>query len=94
MFNTSIVWQWFGTLLGWVASMTMLPHGWQGTAVNMLVGIVGAFVGGLIFSMIGFGSATIPSTYVNPSSFLIPFMGVAAFLGMMNMHHHAYVHQI
>ena len=44
-----IVWLIVGGLLGWVASMIMGTNDRQGMLLNIVVGIVGAFLGGLIF---------------------------------------------
>ncbi|MGM0564309.1 MAG: GlsB/YeaQ/YmgE family stress response membrane protein [Pseudomonadota bacterium] len=52
-----IVWLVMGGLVGWVASMIMGTDGRQGIILNVVVGVVGAMVGGwLIGPLIGAGS--------------------------------------
>jgi uncharacterized membrane protein YeaQ/YmgE (transglycosylase-associated protein family) len=66
-----IVWIIIGGLLGWVASMIMGTNAQQGTLMNIVVGIIGAFVAGLVLTPL-FGIGTI-----NQSNFSIPAMGVS-----------------
>ncbi len=47
-----IAWIIFGALAGWVASIIMGTNRQQGCLGNIVVGIVGAFLGGLIISLI------------------------------------------
>ena len=44
-----ILWLVVGGLIGWVASMIMRTDAQQGIFLNIVVGIVGAFIGGLLF---------------------------------------------
>ena len=44
-----IIWLVVGGLIGWVASMIMRTDAQQGIFLNIVVGIVGAFIGGLLF---------------------------------------------
>jgi uncharacterized membrane protein YeaQ/YmgE (transglycosylase-associated protein family) len=44
-----ILWLVVGGLIGWVASMIMRTDAQQGIFLNIIVGIVGAFIGGLLF---------------------------------------------
>lgn len=47
-----IAWVIFGALAGWVASMLMGTSARQGCLMNVIVGVVGAFLGGLIIQVL------------------------------------------
>src|SRR3990172_2957090 len=47
-----ISWIVFGALAGWVASMIAGDNARQGWLGNIIVGIIGAFIGGLIFAFL------------------------------------------
>ena len=47
-----ISWLVFGAIAGWVASMVAGTNEDQGWLANIAIGIVGAFVGGLLYSLI------------------------------------------
>ena len=47
-----ISWIVFGALAGWVASMISGDNARQGWLGNIIVGIIGAFIGGLIFGLL------------------------------------------
>ena len=66
-----IVWIILGGVLGWVASMIMGTNAQQGTLMNIVVGIVGAFLAGWILTPL-LGIATI-----NQNNFSIPALGVS-----------------
>lgn len=48
-----LVWIIFGALAGWIASIVAGTNAQQGAFANIAVGIIGAFVGGLLMQMIG-----------------------------------------
>jgi uncharacterized membrane protein YeaQ/YmgE (transglycosylase-associated protein family) len=55
-----ISWIIFGALAGWVASMLMGTNSRQGCLTNIIVGVLGAFLGGLLVEVltnrsVGFG---------------------------------------
>ena len=66
-----IVWIIVGGLIGWVASLIMKTNSRQGLIADIVVGIVGAFVGGLILSPL-FNVSTI-----NEGNFSIPALLVS-----------------
>jgi len=66
-----IIWIVVGALIGWVASIIMKTNSRQGLIADILVGIVGAFVGGYFLSPL-FNVGTI-----NESDFSIPALLVS-----------------
>jgi uncharacterized membrane protein YeaQ/YmgE (transglycosylase-associated protein family) len=66
-----IVWIIAGALIGWVASLIMHTNSRQGLIADIVVGIVGAFVGGFLLSPL-FHVSTI-----NESNFSIPALLVS-----------------
>lgn len=48
-----LVWVIFGALAGWIASMIMKTNANQGMIGDIIMGIVGAFVGGFLMEFIG-----------------------------------------
>jgi uncharacterized membrane protein YeaQ/YmgE (transglycosylase-associated protein family) len=48
-----ILWIAFGALVGWVASIIMRTNEEQGAVANVIVGIVGALLGGAIAKALG-----------------------------------------
>jgi uncharacterized membrane protein YeaQ/YmgE (transglycosylase-associated protein family) len=64
-----ILWLLFGALVGWLASIVMNTNGQQGALLNIVVGIIGAFIGGFIINR-----------EVTPSVFSITSL-LTAFLG-------------
>jgi uncharacterized membrane protein YeaQ/YmgE (transglycosylase-associated protein family) len=53
-----ILWIIFGALVGWVASLIMKTDSQQGAALNIVVGILGAIIGGWLMSFIGESAVT------------------------------------
>ena len=51
-----ITWLVFGALVGWVASIIMKQNSEMGSIANIVVGIVGAGLGGWIASLLGIGT--------------------------------------
>ena len=45
-----IIWIFLGALIGWIASLIMKTDSRQGLIADIVVGIVGAFIGGYILS--------------------------------------------
>lgn len=48
-----LLWIIIGGLAGWIASIVMKTNAQMGLLANIVVGIIGAFIGGLVFSMLG-----------------------------------------
>lgn len=79
------LWLLFGALVGWLASLVMRTDAQQGILLNIVVGIVGALLGGFIFSMLGIGGATINDNVFNLSSLLVSFVGAIILLAIVNL---------
>lgn len=71
-----IVWIVFGALAGWIASIIMKRDAQMGAAANIIVGIIGAFIGG--FLMNTFGAAGV--TGFNVYSLLVAILGAVVLL--------------
>lgn len=48
-----ILWIVFGGIAGWIASVVIKNDSSQGTAMNIIMGIVGAVVGGFLMGLVG-----------------------------------------
>ncbi|HUM70728.1 MAG TPA: GlsB/YeaQ/YmgE family stress response membrane protein [Chloroflexota bacterium] len=48
-----ILWIILGGVAGWIASMIMGRDGQMGAVANIIVGIVGALIGGVLFNLLG-----------------------------------------
>lgn len=53
-----ILWIIFGALAGWIASVIMKTNANQGTVMNIVMGVVGAVVGGFLMDLIGQSGVT------------------------------------
>lgn len=69
----------FGGLVGWVASLIMKTDGQQGIFLNIIVGIVGAVIGGWIMALIGGDTSTGFSVY----GFLVALLGACVLLAIV-----------
>lgn len=78
-----IVWLIMGGLVGWIASMIMGTNGQQGIILNVVVGIVGALIGGwLIGPLLGAGSINDGITIM---SFIVSLIGAVILLGILSL---------
>jgi uncharacterized membrane protein YeaQ/YmgE (transglycosylase-associated protein family) len=78
-----ILWLIVGGLLGWVASMIMGTNDKQGILLNVIVGIVGAFLGGLLLAPL-FGTGTINQGDFSIASLLVSLVGAVVLLAIVN----------
>jgi uncharacterized membrane protein YeaQ/YmgE (transglycosylase-associated protein family) len=75
-----IIWLFVGGIVGWLASLIMRTDAQQGILLNVVVGIVGAFIGGLIFTR-----GTINQVPLDLNSFLVSLVGAVILLGIVNL---------
>ena len=68
-----------GGILGWLASIVMRTDGQQGILLNVVVGIVGALLAGLV---VNGGSIT---GDINMMSLLWSFLGAVVLLAIVNL---------
>ncbi len=79
-----IVWLVVGGLLGWVASLIMRTDGQQGVLLNVVVGIVGAMLGGWFLSpLVGMG--TINQGALSIGALGVSLLGAVILLGIVNL---------
>ena len=71
-----LAWVILGGIAGWLASLVMKTDASQGILLNIVVGIVGAFLGGLAFSLLGGEGVTGFNLY----SLLVALVGSVLFL--------------
>ena len=79
-----IIWLVVGGLIGWVASMIMRTDAQQGVFLNVVVGIVGAMLGGWLLAPM-FGSGTINSNDFSLSGLGLSLLGAIILLAIVNL---------
>lgn len=75
-----ILWLIIGGVIGWLASMIMRTDAQQGIFLNIVVGVIGAFLGGLIFS-----GGSINNAPLTIYSFLVSLLGAVVLLAIVNL---------
>ena len=76
-----ILWIVFGGLVGWIASLIMKTNAQQGIFLNIVVGIVGAVIGGWLMSF--FGESGVGG--FNLYSFLVALLGAIILIGIVKL---------
>jgi uncharacterized membrane protein YeaQ/YmgE (transglycosylase-associated protein family) len=79
-----IIWLIVGGVIGWLASMLMRTNDQQGMLLNVIVGIVGAMLGGWFISPL-VGVATINQNNFSLPALLVSFIGAAILLAIVNL---------
>jgi uncharacterized membrane protein YeaQ/YmgE (transglycosylase-associated protein family) len=79
-----IIWIVVGGILGWLASLVMRTDAQQGILLNVIVGIVGALLGGWLLAPL-FGTGTINQNDFSISSLLVSFLGAIVLLAIVNL---------
>lgn len=79
-----IIWIVVGGILGWLASLVMRTDAQQGMLLNVVVGIIGALLGGWLLAPL-FGTGTINQNDFSISSLLVSFLGAIVLLAIVNL---------
>ena len=80
-----IIWLVIGGIIGWLASIVMRTDAQQGIFLNVIVGIVGAFIGGFILRLIGGGGATMNQSDFSIPSLIAASVGACILLAIVNL---------
>ena len=75
-----------GGIAGWLASLVMGTDASQGIILNIVVGVVGAFIGGMLFNAFGATGATGFNIY----SLLVATIGAVVLLWLVRLFRGAY----
>ena len=79
-----LIWIVVGGILGWLASMLMRTDAEQGPFLNVVVGIIGAGLGGwLIAPLVGAG--TINQGDFSVAGLVVSFLGAVILLAIVNL---------
>jgi uncharacterized membrane protein YeaQ/YmgE (transglycosylase-associated protein family) len=76
-----LAWIVVGAVSGWLASLVMKTNRQQGLLLDIVVGILGAFIGGFLFTQ--FGSAGV--TGFNIWSVFVAFIGAVVLLAAIRL---------
>jgi uncharacterized membrane protein YeaQ/YmgE (transglycosylase-associated protein family) len=79
-----IIWLVVGGVIGWLASLMMKTDGQQGIILNVVVGIVGAMLGGWLLSPL-LGAGTINQNNFSFPALVVSFLGAAILLAIVNL---------
>lgn len=77
-----IIWLIVGAIIGWLAGMVMGDR--ESTVLNIVIGIVGAFIGGLVVPLLGFSGANINNGDFSLYSLIVSFIGAVILLAIVN----------
>lgn len=78
-----LIWLIVGGIVGWLASLVMRTDGQQGILLNVVVGIVGAFLGGLLISpLLGVGTI---NDGISIGSIIVSLIGAVILLAIVNL---------
>lgn len=79
-----IIWIVLGGVIGWLASLIMKTDAQQGVFLNIVVGVVGAFLGGLIIAPL-IGTGTINQNDFSIASIGVSLIGAVVLLAIVNL---------
>jgi len=79
-----ILWLIIGGILGWIASLIMHTDAQQGIFLNVVVGIIGAMVAGLLLTPL-LGIGTINQNNLSLPALLVSLLGAIILLAIVNL---------
>ena len=79
-----IIWLVVGGIIGWIASMIMKTDAQQGLLLNVVVGIVGAMLGGLLISPL-LGAGTVNQGDFSIAGLVVSLIGAIILLAVVNL---------
>lgn len=79
-----IIWIIVGGVIGWVASIIMKTDAQQGLLLNVIVGVLGAFLAGVVLTPM-LGIATINQNNFSLPALLVSLMGAIILLAVVNL---------
>jgi len=79
-----IIWLVVGGVIGWIASLIMKTDAQQGVLLNVVVGIIGALLGGWLLAPM-FGTGTINQGDFSISGLLVSLVGAIVLLFVVNL---------
>ncbi len=79
-----IIWLIVGGIIGWLASMIMKTDGQQGIFLNVIVGIVGSFLGGWLIAPL-LGTGTVNSGDFSVMGLVSSLIGAVILLAIVNL---------
>ena len=79
-----IIWLVVGGLIGWVASLIMRTDAQQGLILNIVVGVVGAFLGGFLLAPL-LGTGTINSNDFSIAGLGVSLLGAVILLAIVTL---------
>ena len=79
-----IIWLVVGGIVGWLASLIMKTDAQQGIILNVVVGIVGAMIGGWVISPF-VGAGTVNQGDFSLGGLFVSLVGAVILLGVVNL---------
>jgi uncharacterized membrane protein YeaQ/YmgE (transglycosylase-associated protein family) len=79
-----IIWILVGAVIGWLASIMMGTNARQGFLLDVIVGILGALLGGFLLSPL-LGAGSINSGDFSLGGLLVSFIGAVILLAIVNL---------
>ena len=79
-----IIWLVVGGVIGWIASLIMKTDAQQGMFLNVVVGIIGAMLGGWVLAPL-FGTSTINQDNFSLPALLVSLLGAIILLAIVNL---------